>query len=653
MYIIQPAKKYYYFIYLLLSFIFINSASYSQTDSLRRKTDSLSRIPFDTLKIKNTVQFSQQSDTISYNDFIWDDKRNVSEVLEEKSGFFVNNKGLGQYNRINYNEFKDFQIGFFKDGIQINNNFFGIFDPELISINEIEKIEVVSNISSFIYGINSYGKAINIITKDKFQTKPFSQLRYSQDRSGSLFADASFSIPLSKKFNFLIRANNHSGDGLYSNSSFSAWRANGRMSWFPSAKWNFKLDFAYAKISRGLNEGLNFYGKDLSRESAVDSLRDVKASVLDNRGNEVSTTYNPSLTIYSQAFGSNSLTMMQIYYTNYYRNYGGKYYPLDTTQSYINDFYNTTALGVNLKYNKKILLSNSQKIDLTILNNYCFNTYDPDYELTSDLRITKNDKANFGFVSGKLDYANSRFFISGLFKAEQSFVKDSSQTELSVGGEAKLKLIANNSYQLNVIGGANHIHGLNFYPVNPLYANFGLTNYEAGAEFISANFKTLAAYYNSTNAPGIKFNFEASYGAFNLKSESNFNLKDYENSIPLFSKNDFSYRNKFFKDKLDLKLGVNFKFIMNYKYFAQDYIMLTDDRFYSGMDDSRLDFSDFNNKFLADFYIGARIGHANINFTVANIFNSFYFDTYMFPSDDRGGLGNAVSRFTIVWDFIN
>lgn len=633
--------------------MFINSVSYSQTDSLRRKTDSLSRIPFDTLKIENTVQFSQQSDTIPYNDFIWNDKRSVSEVLNEYSGFFVNNKGLGQYNRINYNNFIDYEIGFFRDGIQINNNFFGIFDPELISINEIEKIEVVSNISSFIYGINSYGKAINIITKDKFQPKPFSQLRYSQDRSGSLFADASFSIPFSNKFNFLIRANNHSGDGLYTNSDFSSWRANGRMSWFPSAKWNFKLDFSYSKISRGLNNGLDFYGKDLSSETAIDSLRDTKASVLDSRGNEVSTTYNPSLTIYSQAFGSNSLAMMQLCYTNYYRNYGGKYFPLDTTQSYINDFYNTTTFGVNLKYNKKILLGTSQNIDLTLLNNYYFNTYDPDYELTSDLRITKSGKANFGFVSGKLDYTNSRFFLSGLFKAEQSFIKDSSETAMSYGGEMKINVIKNDSFVLDLIGDANRINTVNYYPNNPLYSKLSLSNYESGIKLTVDDFALLAAYNYSGGTSWMKVNGDISYKNFNLKSENSLRINNFENSLPLFSKNDISYRNKFFKDKLDLKLGMNIKFIMNYEYYSKGYLTTIDDRFYSGSTSQVTDFSNFNNKFLADFYIGARIGRANINFTVANIFNSFYYDTFMFPSDDRGGLGNVVSRFTIVWDFIN
>lgn len=659
MFIIKPVKKYYICIYLLLSFLFINSVSYSQTDSLRRKTDSLSRIPFDTLKIKNTVQFSQQSDTIPYNDFIWNDKRNVSEVLNEYSGFFVNNKGLGQFNRISYNNFNDYEIGFFKDGIQINNSFFGIFDSELISINEIDKIEVISNTSSFIYGVNSYGKAINIITKDKFHPKPFSQLRYSQDRSGSLFADASFTIPFSNKFNFLIRANNHSGDGLYTNSDFSSWRANGRMSWFPTAKWNFKLDFSYSKISRGLNNGLDFYGKDLSSETAIDSLRDTKASVLDSTGREENKNYNASLSVYTKGLGSNSLASAQFYYTHYYRSFGGKEFPYPTSLIYtphVDEYYNTERLGLNLRFNKHLIISDGQSLDFTFLNNYYRDNYDIEYQPGGFGRDTLNYNTSFGFLSGKIDYKFNKFFISAMAKEEMS-LSNSTEPNFSFGGEAKLKLIENNNFDLGIFAGGNYIeyrYTNHFYPEST-NDKFSYKSYEAGFDFKSEKLSSLIAFNRSKFYSSVKFNLITGVSKFTLKSEINFKVNRFSGSLPFFSKNDISYSDKLFKNKLDLKIGVNFKFISNFQYYSTYYNESTWDRFYGAGSFSGLyeTLKPSNNKFLTDFYIGARIGRANINFTVANIFNSFYYDTFMFPSDDRGGLGNVVSRFTIVWDFIN
>ena len=112
------------------------------------------------------------------------------------------------------------------------------------------------NTISFLYGLNVSGKSVNIITKDFFQPKTFSQFRYSQDRTNSLNADINFTIPFSEKFNFSFGLNSHSTDGRYINSDFTTWRGRIRLNYFPSAKINFRFNFNYAQFQRGLNEGL-------------------------------------------------------------------------------------------------------------------------------------------------------------------------------------------------------------------------------------------------------------------------------------------------------------------------------------------------------------------------------------------------------------
>ncbi|MCX6166185.1 MAG: TonB-dependent receptor plug domain-containing protein, partial [Ignavibacteriae bacterium] len=180
---------------------------YSNAQTIKK--DSVYHTPFDTNKISNPYILDYKSDTIGINDFIWSDRRNLSEILNDKAGYFINYLGIGGRNPINFNNFNDKQIGIFRDGVQINDNFFGGFDEENISVSEIQKIEEVSNISSFLYGMNSSGKALNIITRDAFQPTLFSQLRYSQDRYGALFSDFSLNVPFSKKFNFIFGVNSH------------------------------------------------------------------------------------------------------------------------------------------------------------------------------------------------------------------------------------------------------------------------------------------------------------------------------------------------------------------------------------------------------------------------------------------------------------
>ena len=57
--------------------------------------DSSYVIPFDTNKIKDSYFLSNSSDTFRYDSlYIWNDKRNLSEIMNERSGYFINNFGL-------------------------------------------------------------------------------------------------------------------------------------------------------------------------------------------------------------------------------------------------------------------------------------------------------------------------------------------------------------------------------------------------------------------------------------------------------------------------------------------------------------------------------------------------------------------------------
>ena len=206
--------------------ILYGSSLYSQ----KKDTLITGTFPKDTVKVnfnQNKIHkqdlLSYLSDTSGTDDFIWNDKRNLQEILNEKTGFYAYYFGTGGKSLINYNGFSN--IGVFRNGIESNNQFYGGFDVESFSVNEIDKIEEVSTSLSFMYGLNPYSKIINIINKDNFQPNLFTQFRYSQDRDGALFADVYMNLPISRKFNFLFGVNNYASDGHYQNSDFSFWRS--------------------------------------------------------------------------------------------------------------------------------------------------------------------------------------------------------------------------------------------------------------------------------------------------------------------------------------------------------------------------------------------------------------------------------------------
>ena len=182
-------------LYLAIFLVFCTNTVFSQNgDSTRTpSSNDTVKIPFDVNKIPGAYRLSNTSETIGISDWIWNDKRNLGEILNERPGYMVNFFDDGGRNVINFNRMDEKGIGIFKDGIQINDNLFGGFDIENISVNEIDTIEELSNISSFLWGYNTQTKSINIITKDIFQPELFSQLRFSQGRYGSEDADVYFS----------------------------------------------------------------------------------------------------------------------------------------------------------------------------------------------------------------------------------------------------------------------------------------------------------------------------------------------------------------------------------------------------------------------------------------------------------------------------
>lgn len=627
-------------LFTTLLFFLINFQAHAQ------EKDSIYIPPFDTNKIKEAPYLSNNSDTTSNQFFIWNDKRNLGEVMNEKSGYFVNYFNPGGRNLINYNGFTDYHVGIFRDGIQINDNYFGGFDIENISINEIEKIEEISNVSSFLYGINTTGKAINVITKDVFQPDPFSQLRFSQDRHGSLNADVLFSIPFSKKLNVQIGANNHVIEGRYTNTDFGVWRARSKVNFFLSPKFNARLNFDYTKIKRGLFEGV-VYSNDL--DSIIDG--DI-ARVNNSDSYERITNYYYDLSLLGRLFKNrNSLTKLKLYSNNSLREYRDEENRPNPNEIYVKEDYHSIVYGIDLKQNILYKINKDLLIDFTT----GLNTYLNSFELPSTLNRTEKINENYFTAFQKIDLKYNKSFISGFIKY---ILKDDDKNYLSFGAESKINLYTRDYFDINILGGYNEIE----IPSTPGYHLIFPSNnkyYEIGTDISLSDVSIKILYFRNIDfnqGYNISLEYDSEhfkgYAHFNYYNSQNYNLTytpDYGQPkyFPkYFLKSDISYQDFFFARHLHLRIGLNLKYISDLytRNYSQKYYS------YHWYENSEYH---YKNSFNVDFYIGARIGHANVNFTVANIFNNFNYNTYLYPEDDRYGFLRAISRFTIVWDFLD
>jgi hypothetical protein len=566
---------------------------------------------------------------------LWNDKRNLGEILNEKAGFNLNFMNNGSRNLISYNGFDEKNISVFRDGIQINDLLYSGFDIENISVNEIDKIEIVSAASSVIYGINNMNyytnnKAINVLTKDYFIPKTFAQLRYSQDRYNSLNADISFFQPLSDKVSVLFGANNNNIDGRYTNSDFSVWRARGRINYFPTPLLNFRININYSKIQRGLNEGLIY--------STTDTLSDpILAQVKNSDLYEKITNYYADLKTTIKLFGNNSsLTKISFWTQNTLRELRDENNrPLNNTDL-IFDNLKTIQYGLELKQNYLTLFSDNMFLDVTVSESYILNSKNLNYfeydSLYGNLNQILNYNDNISSIYAKANLFFSESFISAFIRKNNNNIN-----RLYFGIESKIKIMTLNDYSLFFYSGGNKTPDTeNTYYLESSVEIINKLN------FFKINFYKISQY-NSYNQ-GISFEGYFIFNKIFLKYI--YNYSDYL-FLPAHNiKTDISYEDFFFNNKLKLKFGVNIKYsnkfvplIYNVKYNTSIY--------------NNYQQIPSKNAFNFDFYIGARIGRANVNFTLENLFNNFNYNTYLYPMNDRGGALRVISRFTIVWDFLN
>jgi hypothetical protein len=631
-------------LFILIIFIFAAQIIFPQS----RFQDSLHKAPFDTNKIKTPSLLSNSAEVFSYDSlYIWSDKRNLSEIMNERSGYFVNNFGLADRNIINYNGYDLKNIGIYRDGIQINDILFGGFDVQNFTVNEIDRIEEISNVSSFLYGINTSGKSLNIITKDVFKSKPFSQFRYSQDRFNSLYADVVFNLPLSRKVNIMTGITNQSGDGRYQNSGYNIWRGRGRLSYYASPDFNIKLNFYYDNIKRGLNQGLEY-------SQITYNLSESSAEVLNKVSDEQTETFFYDATLTGSFFrNKKSLTKLFIYSSNNLRNYFN-----DSSASGNILFsspsadYHYIQYAVNLNQSINSRLSRYASLDFYFGVNSYLNFYNyKEYDLNN-----LYDK-EFAFIF-KTDLNYRNLYLS-VFASENIFSNDSTVSGFNAGVEGNVKLKVNKHDYLKFFAGINSTDKKNQPVVNRNIINYEYNNpdvyAEAGVEFsVNDKFKINTYYFYNKNV--IAGNTDLFFSNGGINTTAAFYSKYVNASLGYdYLKSDFypessiksniCFHHLLFNNKLNLKTGFDIKY---FSYPSADYFYSQGIYNFTTIQPQHL-----SDGFQIDYYLGARIGHANVNLTVANIFNTFYYDTYLYPADNLGGFLNAISRFTIVWDFLN
>jgi len=114
--------------------------------------------------------------------------RNVAEALEMIPGSYVRVGGSGE-SYIRIRGFRQREIALLVDGVPISSPYNGQLDLSSIPVNTVDRIEVVRGASSLMYGPNTMGGVINIITKKSDGSAGFGMItEYGSGDTGKIGA---------------------------------------------------------------------------------------------------------------------------------------------------------------------------------------------------------------------------------------------------------------------------------------------------------------------------------------------------------------------------------------------------------------------------------------------------------------------------------
>jgi len=613
----------------------------TRTDSTRTprtttKTDT-TRVQNFILSDHNYLYINKTDpDTLTRRRFLWYPAKSLEDILNYVPGYYLYYMDVGQLNPFTFNQFAPHLTGVLRNGRAINDMFDGYADMNLLSRNEISEMEFSDGYNNNRY---DYKNTVNIIQRELFQFRPYTEISFFQDRYENLYFDGNFHQNFFSKLNFNFGITKHSYDGHYTNSAFDKWLGRFNLTFAPSNRLNFFLKVNYSMIDRELNEGIN---PDTVNFGSKDDLFDAaKAVVFYDRQHERRERFDVDLGGILLA-GKISFSKLQFFVSNSLREYFQIINLINPFSSERRDVYHWINYGVTAQQQFKFKVNNDLSVTSNSEGEYSYLIRQIDQQVVSPSFHIYNGSINL-MQELSLKYRN--LLVSGFINAYSHDFPDNSDSRttiyLNAGGRAVYENKLNENTKYRFKGTYNHRYDYFSFSGNIFNPVFNL-----GSEF----------YYYAFNDVyrGINNKLELKVFKFRLSANHNYNFRNSTNSTnPQNSgRINLVFEDNAFKNKLEYKVGLTSRFWS--EYLAMFYSGQLNTLYYTtrGYYPNRNQLKVPANATL-DFYISGKIGKATFGLTLENILDRIVYNTGLYPFMDRGGFLNTISRFNITWNFFD
>jgi len=191
--------------------------------------------------------------------------KDLSNILNYSSGVYIT-QGSKNEARVQIRGFESQGITLLYDGIPVYEPCFNSFDLKSLSAEDIESIKVIRGASSVLYGANTLGGIINVVTQ-RPETNSFSlNTQFSGNSTAYLSGSGKWVLD---RFSFLGNASYDRSDGfdwmdhgtrkLRNNSRYKRMNFTGKMFYYPGANSEILAEFSYLNSEYGIPWATDYY----------------------------------------------------------------------------------------------------------------------------------------------------------------------------------------------------------------------------------------------------------------------------------------------------------------------------------------------------------------------------------------------------------
>ncbi len=233
--------------------------------SARRRADSSATAAPDSLGRMSTPslvgtldRFADTSRVRTMDDLHWVDYRSLGGILETYPGMFLRDQeSEGQYSQPTFDGVDWRGVAFLVNGRGMNDPATGIFNIYDFAAEYADRIEVITGPRAFLYGLNSTGAAVNLVTKNYNSNRAFTKLNYSEGAYGYSTVDGTFSQNISRKTNVTVGFQHQVTDGRFSGEADDAWNTREKIRYNVSHDLNVILSHTLTSTETQMNGGVD------------------------------------------------------------------------------------------------------------------------------------------------------------------------------------------------------------------------------------------------------------------------------------------------------------------------------------------------------------------------------------------------------------